>query len=405
MNELTEVQEPILTVTQLTDQIKSILEGNFNNISLKGEISNFRPNASGHLYFVLKDANCQISAVMFRGKASYLSFTPKDGMLVQVRGSISVYGPRGNYQIMINSMSPFGEGDIMEMIEERKKRLAAEGLFDSSRKKPIPYFPETVGIVTSPTGAALRDVIRIARNRNCKVNIVVFPALVQGESAASSITKMIKIANLYNMCDVLIVGRGGGSLEDLLPFSDEELVRTIANSDIPIVSAVGHEIDWALSDYAADVRASTPSNAAELVFPLLQDIEQGIISYKEEMYNTIYNLIKHYKLMVERFTPENMELKFRSIEQPYLVRFDDAKKALIDNMTDRIQELKNNIKTSLQILDNCNPQAILDRGYSMVTDSQTGKVIRFADEVQEGTMLAIKPCKGTINATVNNIIP
>ena len=400
MNNLRDSQDNILTVTQLTNQIKELLESNFCNITLKGEISNFRPNASGHLYFVLKDNTNQISAVMFRGKAMSLTFTPKDGMAVQVKGSISVYGPRGNYQIIISSMSPCGEGDIMEMIEERKRRLAEEGLFDQSRKRPIPYFPQTVGIITSSTGAALRDIIRIAKNRNDKINIIVFPAIVQGNDAAPSIIKMIKTANKYDMCDVLIIGRGGGSLEDLLPFSDEQLVRTIAESAIPTVSAVGHEIDWALSDYAADIRASTPSNAAELVFPLLSDIETGLQGYIEELYRTLNNKIQHYKLLVNTFSPDNMELKFRSIEQPYLIRVDNARQVLQDIMDKKIKDLHNKIAMHMQILENCNPQTILDRGYSVVTDMTSGKIIRDAKKIKEGTQISIRPCKGILNATV-----
>ena len=252
-----------LTVSQLTELIKTMLESSFQNIILKGEISNYKPSSSGHLYFSLKDSDSQISAVMFRGAASALNFIPKDGMLVQVRGKITVYGPRGNYQIQVSSMIEAGAGNIMEMIEMRKRKLAAEGLFDSARKRTVPFFPKTVGVVTSPNGAALRDILNIRRRRNDKVSVIVFPAIVQGENAADTIEYMIKVANKYNMCDVLIVGRGGGSLEDLLPFSEEKVVRAIAKSKIPVISAVGHEIDWALSDFAADVRAPTPSAAAE----------------------------------------------------------------------------------------------------------------------------------------------
>ena len=241
-----------LTVTQLTNLIKNMLENSFQNILLKGEISNFKPSSAGHLYFSLKDADAQISAVMFRGSASNLTFQPKDGTMVQARGKISVYAPRGNYQLIIISMEKAGTGNIMEMIEQRKRKLAAEGLFDSARKRTLPYFPKTVGIVTSPGGAALRDILNIRKRRNDKVEIIVLPSLVQGDTAAPTIVNMIQIANRHKLCDVLIVGRGGGSLEDLLPFSEESVVRAIAASEIPVVSAVGHEIDWALSDFAAD---------------------------------------------------------------------------------------------------------------------------------------------------------
>lgn len=397
-----EEKDNALTVTQLTNLIKTMLEGSFPNILLKGEISNFRPNPSGHLYFVLKDNESQISAVMFRGKASSLLFQPKDGMLVLVKGSVSVYGPRGNYQIIINSMSKSGTGDIMEMIEMRKKKLAAEGLFDSSRKKPIPFFPKTVGVVTSPTGAALRDILQITRRRNDKVDVIVFPAVVQGEGAASTIISMIKTANYYKMCDVLIVGRGGGSLEDLLPFSDEGVVRAVAESEIPVVSAVGHEIDWALTDYAADYRAPTPSAAAEICVPMKQDIISDINSVREMLYDTIKKRTEHLRLMLRTFTPESMELKFRSIEQPLLQRFDTARQELNENMVRLIQDRRDTISRCVQVLETCNPQTIFDRGYSMVTDAQNGKVIRNASDVTEGSEIIIRPANGMLRATVKS---
>lgn len=389
-----------LSVSQLTGLIKTMLEGSFSNISLKGEISNFRPNASGHLYFSLKDSDSQISAVMFRGRAASLDFTPKDGTLVVVKGSVSVYAPRGNYQIIITSMTKAGAGDILEMIEQRKRQFAQEGLFDSSRKKNIPFFPGTVGIVTSPTGAALRDILQIVRRRNDKVSIVILPALVQGEEAAPSITRMIKIANTYSLCDVLIVGRGGGSLEDLLPFSEECVVRAIANSDIPVVSAVGHEIDWALSDFAADLRASTPSAAAELTVPEKRSVTESIQSAVTDLKTEIDKRIKNMKLLLKTFTPESMELQFRNIELPVLNRFDTVQKQLEQNMQNYIEEKRRKIAQCTQILENCNPQTIFDRGYSMVCDAETGRVIRNASDTAFGKKLLIRPSKGSIYAEV-----
>lgn len=389
-----------LSVSQLTGLIKTMLEGSFSNISLKGEISNFRPNASGHLYFSLKDSDSQISAVMFRGRAASLDFTPKDGTLVVVNGSVSVYAPRGNYQIIITSMTKAGAGDILGMIEQRKRQFAQEGLFDSSRKKNIPFFPGTVGIVTSPTGAALRDILQIVRRRNDKVSIVILPALVQGEEAAPSITRMIKIANTYSLCDVLIVGRGGGSLEDLLPFSEECVVRAIANSDIPVVSAVGHEIDWALSDFAADLRASTPSAAAELTVPEKRSVTESIQSAVTDLKTEIDKRIKNMKLLLKTFTPESMELQFRNIELPVLNRFDTVQKQLEQNMQSCIEEKRRKIAQCTQILENCNPQTIFDRGYSMVCDAETGRVIRNASDTAFGKKLLIRPSKGSIYAEV-----
>ncbi|MCR5316702.1 MAG: exodeoxyribonuclease VII large subunit [Treponema sp.] len=392
--------DSVFSVSQLTGLIKTMLEGTFPNVQLKGEISNYRPNASGHLYFVLKDSQSQISAVMFRGRAASLNFVPKDGTLVQVRGSVSVYAPRGNYQIIISSMTKAGAGDIMEMIEERKKKLAAEGLFDSARKRKLPFFPKRIGIVTSPTGAALRDILQITRRRNPKMSATVFPAIVQGEDAAPSVIKMIEIANAYSMCDVLIVGRGGGSLEDLLPFSDEDLVRAVASSKIPVISAVGHEIDWALSDFAADLRAPTPSAAAEIAVPLLSDIEQGIEVSRNEMYESIQGKLEHLRLMLKPFTGEGMELQFRHIEQPLSMRFDAAREKLEQNIREFLQDKRLFLERCEQTLNNCNPQTIFDRGYSMVTDAASGKVIRDAAEVSAGAKIMIRPARGKISAQV-----
>lgn len=389
-----------LTVSQLTELIKTMLESSFQNIILKGEISNYKPSSSGHLYFSLKDSDSQISAVMFRGAASALNFIPKDGMLVQVRGKITVYGPRGNYQIQVSSMIEAGAGNIMEMIEMRKRKLAAEGLFDSARKRTVPFFPKTVGVVTSPNGAALRDILNIRRRRNDKVSVIVFPAIVQGENAADTIEYMIKVANKYNMCDVLIVGRGGGSLEDLLPFSEEKVVRAIAKSKIPVISAVGHEIDWALSDFAADVRAPTPSAAAEIAIPRKSDIESNIENFKSILFSEIQNKTNSLRLMLRNFDPENMQTRLQNIEQKYSERFDKAFDSMKDAIENIIKDKRIKIKLCLQNLVNCNPQNIFDRGYSMVCD-ENGKIIRKSSELSNGAKIKIKPAEGLIFATVD----
>lgn len=392
-------KDTVFTVSNLTSLIREILEGTFSNITLEGEISNYRPNSSGHLYFTLKDEGAQISAVMFRGRAMSLDFVPKDGMKVKCTGSISVYAPRGNYQIIINKMEIAGAGNILQILEERKKRLAAEGLFNSENKKPIPRFSKRVGIVTSPTGAALRDILQITKRRNPGVDVVILPALVQGDGAAITIANMVKTANDFNMCDVLIVGRGGGSLEDLLPFSEEVVVRAIAASRIPVVSAVGHEIDWALSDYAADMRAPTPSAAAELVVPKQSDILQGLAAYKEEFYNQITGKVERLKLMIKSFDVGNMEVRFRSIEQPLLNRLENARQSLIDGMNTKIKDTRQIIQQSVHILEQASPQTILNRGYSMVRTSD-GKIVRSPLDAAKGTKLEITPAQGKIFATV-----
>ncbi len=389
-----------MTVSQLTGLIKGLLENSFREVYITGEISNYRPNASGHLYFVLKDSSAQLSAVMFRGKAAYLKFLPKDGTLVKAKGYISVYEPQGKYQLVINEMNVAGEGGIMEMILRRKEKLQKEGLFDQNKKKKLPFFPRTVGVVTSPTGAALRDIINIANRRNSKVSLTVLPSLVQGDSAAQTIVHAIELANKYKLCDVLIVGRGGGSLEDLLPFSEESVVRAIYASEIPVVSAVGHEIDFSLADFASDVRAPTPSAAAEICIPLLSDFTDTISSCKNELINTVENRINTLRLMIKQFTPQNMEMKFRSIEQPYTMRFDKACEALKENIAKRIEETRRLVKEKEQIIEASSPQTIFDRGFSMVTDAASGKIIRSNKDICVGSEINIQPSAGLIKAKV-----
>ena len=394
--------DKIFTVSELNGIIKEILEG-FPVITLEGEISNYRPNSSGHLYFNLKDNSSIISAVMFRGAAYSLSFAPKDGMKVQVTGKLSVYGPQGKYQIIISKMSIAGEGDILRMIEERKRKLAAEGLFDQTKKKKLPAFPKTIGIVTSPTGAALRDILQITKRRNKCISVNIFPALVQGTDAAATIAQQINTANAFNLCDVLIVGRGGGSLEDLLPFSEECVIRAIAESHIPVVSAVGHEIDWALSDYAADLRAPTPSAAAEIVVPQLSEIKTILLQYSNELYENSMNRVEKIKLMIKSFKPENLEMQFRSIEQPLLQRFDNAKEGLFQNIIQKLRDTRQYIENCETVLENASPQTIFNRGYSMVRNKNSGEIVRSTENIQEGTELEIVPASGKITATVTSI--
>lgn len=391
-----------MTVSQLTNLVKEMLEGSFQNISLKGEISNFKPSSAGHIYFSLKDSESQIAAVMFRGAAAALNFLPKDGMMVTVRGKITVYAPRGNYQIQVSSMIQSGTGDIMEMLEIRKRKFAAEGLFDGSRKKKIPRFPKTVGIVTSANGAGLRDILNIRRRRNDKVSVIIFPTLVQGEEAAKNISYMIKVANRFKMCDVLIVGRGGGSLEDLLPFSEEIVVRAISDSVIPVISAVGHEIDWALSDFVADERAPTPSAAAEIAIPLKEQTTEQILQYAENLKSEMHDRIENLRLLLRAFNVNNMVTRLENIEQKYSERFDRAFDSLKNSMEKILLEKRTKINFFRQNLENCNPQFVFDRGFSMVCD-QNGKIIRNAAQISPGQKIEIRPASGKIFASVEKI--
>ena len=391
-----------MTVSQLTDLIKEFLESSFPDLTIEGEISNYRPSSTGHIYFTLKDDKAAISAVMFKTRSKSLTFTPQDGMKVKVTGSLSVYAQRGSYQIIVNSMEELGTGNILQLLEERKKRLAMEGLFDSENKKSLPFFPLKIGVVTSPTGAALRDILQIVQRRNKLVSVTVLPCPVQGNDAAPYIAQQIKTANEFNLADVLIVGRGGGSLEDLLPFSEEEVVRAVAASEIPVISAVGHEIDWALSDFAADVRAPTPSAAAELAVPLLSEVKETIERSSNELIRGISTKIDNYKILVKSFSPENLELRFRSIEQPLLQRFEDAKDSLVLSMNDLLTQRKQQLKIATNTLEQISPKTILERGYSLVFDEK-GNIVKNANQVKPDSKIIINPAKGKIFANVESL--
>lgn len=392
-------EKQIFSVSQITQLISEVLQATFRTITIEGEISNWRPSSAGHVYFTLKDQTSQISAVIFKGNTYHLNFSPKDGDKVRCTGSLSVYAPRGSYQIIVTKMEQAGSGNILQMLEERKKKLAAMGLFDEAKKKPLPAYPKTIGVVTSPTGAAIKDILNVRNERNKNVNIIVLPAIVQGDGADKTIVKMIQIANFYNLCDVLIVGRGGGSLEDLLPFSEESVVQAIYDSDIPVISAVGHEIDWALCDYAADKRAATPTQAAQFAIPELSEIKRNIAQLKQDCYVTISQRVENTRLMIKSFNPQSLEIRFRNIQQPLLNRFEQAKEGLSNNLKEKIKDLRQKIKNNVTVLENASPQTILNRGYSMVT-TQDGIVIRDSQQIKENDKILIKPSAGQIQAIV-----
>ena len=391
-------KDTTFSVSELTAYIKASIEACFPLVIIEGEISNFKPSSSGHYYFTLKDEGASIAAVLFKGKARYLDFIPKDGMTVRVKGSVTVYAQRGSYQIVVDTMEQAGTGDILKAIEELRRKLAAEGLFDQAKKRPLPKFPKTIGVVTSPNGAALQDILNITQRRNNSISIVILPCTVQGSDAPKTIIRQIEAANKFDIADVLIVGRGGGSLEDLLPFSDEGVVRAVAASRIPVVSAVGHEVDTSLSDYAADLRAPTPSAAAELVTPLKEDIYAFLQDSTAEMYEIMMNKIARGRLLLQSFSLEAMELHLRKMMAPLVQRFDSARDTLCGEMKNRITEAQNRLILAEHRLESANPQKILDRGFAIVRDKETGKIIRNADEVSDNTILSIRFAKGSVEA-------
>ena len=395
------MSEPkVFQVSEITELIKGVLEEGFSHVVVEGEISNWRPAGSGHVYFTLKDRQAMLQAVLFRGRASRLAFAPADGMLVRAEGALSVYAARGQYQLVCEDLSRSGQGDILALLEERKRRLAAEGLFDDSRKRPLPRFPERVAVVTSPTGAAIRDILNVLGRRNAGIRVVVLPAAVQGEAAPAEIARQIRTANLFGLADVLIVGRGGGSLEDLLAFSDEEVVRAVAGSNIPVISAVGHEIDWALTDFAADLRAPTPSAAAELVSEsrgrLLEQIESLGAGLTEE----IRRRLERSRAVIGQFDPESLELRFRRVLQPRLQRFDDLKEELVLGMRDALVRSRHRFDLSVLSLEASSPQAVLARGYAVVRKAETGRTVRDSRELAAGDRVALQFAKGGAAAVI-----
>jgi exodeoxyribonuclease VII large subunit len=392
-----------LTVSQLTDLIRTNLEGAFASVVVEGELSNCRPSSTGHLYFTLKDGGASISAVMFKNQLRRLIFEPRDGMLLRAAGHISVYPQRGTYQIICEELEQAGAGDILALLEKRKRDLAAEGLFDEDRKRPLPRFPGTVGVVSSPTGAAVRDILNVLRRRAAGIRVIILPAPVQGTEAAPVISRRIAQANQWRLADVLIIGRGGGSLEDLLPFSDEAVVRAVAASEIPVVSAVGHEIDWALSDYAADLRAPTPSAAAELVSESHLEIREGLAALGKILLDTMRARIERIRLLAKPFGLEDLEYRFRAILQPRLVRFDDAKEELLEALSERIADMRRRLELVRTALETASPLAVMERGFSMVIHAKTGKLLRRSCDAAPGDTLLIRPLSGVITAITESI--
>src|SRR6056297_3446215 len=397
-----QTEEHVFQVSEITSHIKEILETRFPALSIEGEISNFRPASSGHWYFSLKDQDAVIQAVMFKYRAGRVNFLPTDGTKVVVRGNISVYAKRGNYQIICESMKKAGEGDILAMLEERKRKLAAEGLFAEERKRPLPFFPTRIAVVTSPTGAAIRDILQVLGRRSSGLDVVVLPAPVQGESAAAKIAAQIRRANRFQLGEVIITGRGGGSLEDLLPFFDEEVVRAVAESEIPVISAVGHEIDTALTDYAADVSAPTPSAAAEIVSKSREELSDRVYRLKEEMSTRIQNRVENAGLLIRQFTPENLEERFRQVLQPYQLRLDDAKEEAVRHLQDMLTSTRHRIAMLRSSIEGNSPLAILRKGYAVVTDRRSGVLIGSVQQSSSGDQIDIRLHDGRLGATIEN---
>lgn len=392
--------DKIYQVSDLTYLIKEILESSFMALTVEGELSNFRPSSTGHWYFTLKDDDAMIQGVMFKGKSAGVRFQPQDGQRVKVKGTLAVYAKRGSYQIICNSMDIAGEGDILAMLERRKQKLAGLGYFDMDRKKQLPLFPSRVAIVSSPTGAALRDILQVLGRRSSGLDVVILPAPVQGESAGEEIAAQIRRANRYNLGDVIITGRGGGALEDLLPFSEETVVMAIADSQIPVISAVGHEIDTVLSDLAADYRAPTPSAAAEIVSSSRDELRLKVENIQKSISERLVDKAEKIRILLNQFTPENLERNFMQIIQPLLMRLDDAKEDSISILREILLKKSHQVELVKADFESSSPLAILKRGFAVISDKETGNLIKSAGKLKQGQIVNIRFSKDKVSAEI-----
>ena len=437
----------VYSVNGLTKDIRAILEAAFDSVWVEGEISNFRTVASGHSYFVLKDDKAQIRCVLFKGYRAGIKFQPADGDQVLLFGRISVYDARGEYQIIAESLEPRGLGALQKAYEQLKEKLDKEGLFSEEHKKPLPEFPWKVGVVTSSTGAAVRDILNIIRRRNPKVSVLVCPAKVQGEGAAEEIARGIEELDRRKDIEVIIIGRGGGSLEDLWAFNEVVVARAIFACKTPVVSAVGHEIDFTIADFVADLRAPTPSAAAELTVPILQDTVKEIRSLNEALITTLLKKLEYYQDLLKRLMDRRFFHQPKEIFNPQIQRLDDFHARLIRGLEQslvshqqrlqdkvhrlfqaspekRIQHMEENrvmlekrmlhiIQSQLRLnkerfegilknLNAINPLAILERGYSIC--SKDNESLKNTEGVNPGDNIKVRLSRGGLDCTVKKVI-
>ena len=389
-----------VTVSQLNAYIKEKIANDeyLNNILVKGEISNFKNHYTGHMYFTLKDENSLIKCIMFKSYAQKLEFMPKDGMKVFAFGGVSVFERDGVYQIYVKAMQEDGVGTLYKKYEELKQKLETEGYFDQNHKKPIPKMPKTIGVLTSQTGSVIRDIINVSTRRNPNVHIRLFPVPVQGEGAAEKIAEGIKFMNENKLADVLILARGGGSLEDLWPFNEEIVAHSIYNSEIPIISAVGHETDFSISDFVADLRAPTPSAAAELAVPDIYEIQQKINSYQNRLRMTLIKKVEIMKLRYEKCMASRVfKDPLRNINDNYL-KVDNYIKRLENSIKIKQKEQKTKYVELISKLDTLSPLKTLARGYSLV--EKDNKIIKSAKDLEKGNKINIRLIDGKKEAQI-----
>ena len=403
----------IYTVTRLTREIKGALEANFQEVWVEGEITNFKQYPSGHLYFSLKDETSLVNCVLFKNSALKLGFDPGDGIKVLSRGKISVYDKRGQYQFYVSMLEPKGKGALQLAFEQLKEKLRNEGLFEQKRKRPLPALPLRIGVVTSSAGAVIEDILNVARRRFANVEITIRPVKVQGSGAKENIAEAINDFNEYNRSiekreteenpiDVLIVGRGGGSLEDLWAFNEEEVARAIFASEIPVISAVGHEVDYTIADFTSDFRAPTPSAAAELVMPRKSDIEDVLETIKGRMLSAVKARVAVLEKAVQGLSSRHVLKDPVNLFVQKEQEVDDLLRALTLGMTRIAETGKMNLAVLAGKMRVLNPLGVLERGYSITFKG--GKPVTDISSLCEGNMVETKLAKGTLASRVERII-
>lgn len=395
--------DDVYSVSQVNKLIKALVEGErrFANIQVRGEISNFKRYSSGHCYFTLKDAGGVLKAVMFKTAARTLRFEPQNGDTVIAVGRISVYERDGVYQLYTDLMIPEGTGDLMLAFEQLKQKLLSEGLFDESRKKQLPVNPKTVGIITSPSGAAVRDLITVSRRRNKGIKLLLYPVRVQGKEAPAEIAHAIEFMNRNKMADVLIVGRGGGSIEELWAFNEEQTVRAVAASEIPVVSAVGHETDFTLTDFAADKRAATPSQAAEIVVADANAYLNSVAELEKRLKNTVLKRLALSKTTLERLQNSWALSNPQRMLESRMQRFDFASVRLEQVFNAALTQKQHSCGVLAAKLDALSPFTVLARGYS-VTENTDGKIIRSIADVRWGDEIVTQVGDGNVISVVQH---
>ena len=440
---LSKPSQTVYTVSRLNREIRTVLEQGFASLVLTGEISNFIAPASGHWYFSLKDDKAQIKAAMWRGNNRSQSYRPENGAQVTVKARVSLYEPRGDYQLIVEHMEPAGEGQLKQEFDALKMRLAAEGLFSSAYKKPLPQNINRIGVITSATGAAIKDILTVLKRRAPQLEVIIYPAMVQGKEAHIHLINQIELANARNEVDILILGRGGGSLEDMWCFNHEQLARAIHNSDLPIISAVGHEIDTTISDYVADMRAPTPSAAAELVSPNTQELHSKVTQLINRLNNAFKHSIADKRALATQLQhrlnlchPRNQlnqkaqrldelsialqqAMQSRLYQQertlnnltPRLMRQSPDKKLaqashqlsqlqarLNQAIQQQLQQANNSLALQASKLDSVSPLNVLARGYS-ITKTQQGKVVKSVGQIKSGDVLVTELVDGSVEST------